>query len=326
MKKKLLDIGILAALLFLLIFMNLTAQTIEEGTILVQQKNFSAARSVFDSILTKDDENAEAHFQLGMVHLSRWNPERNIDEAADHLEKAAELDPDNAEYQFQYGIALGKKARKAGTIRQLFITPGIKDAFVRAVELNPGHLRARIALAEFYLTAPSIVGGDVADGWKEFDEAIKLDEVAGRSAKASILERKQRSDEAEKEYIALAASKPEDWRVWRKYGYFRLRAERTDDALEFFNKYVQLRPDTADSYNSVGTALMKKGEIDRAVEMFRKALEIDTNYVPSMHKLGEAYQMKGQNNEAKEMFKAVLKNYPSEYYRKSAEKKLVEIK
>lgn len=313
-------------MLFLPIFKNLIAQTIEEGTIFVQQKNFSAAKSVFDSILTKDNENAEAHFQLGMVYINKWNPERNVDEAADHLEKAAELNPDNAEYQFQYGVALGKKAKKAGTIKQMFITPGIKDAFLRAVELNPGHLRARIALAEFYLTAPSIVGGDVVDGWKEFDEVIKLDEIAGRSAKASFLERKQRSNEAEKEYIALAASKPDDWRVWRKYGYFRLRAERNDDALDFFNKYVQLRPDTADSYNSVGAALMKKGETDQAIELFRKALEIDKNYIPSLHKLGEAYQMKGQINEAKEMFKAVLDNNPSERYRKAAEKKLEEIK
>jgi len=42
-------------------------------------------------------------------------------------------------------------------IKQAFLAPKVKNAFKRAVELNPQNAQAHIALAEFYLIAPSIV-------------------------------------------------------------------------------------------------------------------------------------------------------------------------
>jgi len=318
--------GILIAVLILQLQGVLTAQTIDDGINLLKQNKFTEAKSVLVSILEKDDDNAEAHYRLGMVYFNRWNPQRDVDEAVDHLEKAVDLKPENAEYQFRYGVSLGEKTQKAGVIKQAFLAPKVKNALMRAVELNPKHVQARIALAQFYLIAPSIVGGDIEDGWKQLDEAIRLDEVLGRSVKAALLEQKKRNDEAEKEYKMLTISKPKDWRTWKNYGYFKIRTGRPDKALVYFNKYVELCPDTADSYDSLGEGFLKKGDTDQAILMFRKALELDKNFISSMQNLGEVYQMKGQKKEAKEMYQTVLANNPPEYYRKAAEKKLEEIK
>ncbi|MGA3288345.1 MAG: tetratricopeptide repeat protein [Bacteroidota bacterium] len=317
--------GFVIIVLIVQIHGNLIAQTVDEGIALIQQKKFSEAKSVFEQILDRDENNAEAHYRLGLVYFNRTNPQRDVDKAVDELEKAVDLKPDSANYQFRYGVALGEKTQKAGIIKQAFLAPKVKNAFKRTVELNPQHAQARIALAQFYLIAPSIVGGDEEEGWKQLDEAIKLDEVPGRSVKASMLSRAKKNDEAEKEYKILVVSKPKDWRTWKNYGYFCMNAERYDDAVGNFKKYIELCPDTADSYQSLAEALLKKGDTEKAMENLNKSLSIDKEYIPAIISLGEVYQAKGQKKEAKETYQRAISLTQNEYYRDWAEKKLKEI-
>jgi len=303
----------------------LCAQSIEDGKQLIQQGKFSEAKKILEQVADKDENNAEAHYQLGLVLYSRANPDRNIDDAVDELEKATDLNPNNADYQFFYGAAIGEKTQKAGVLKQAFLAPKVKNAFKRAVELNPKHIQARIGLAQYYLMAPSIMGGDEVEGWKQLDEAIKIDEVQGRFVKASMLTRQKKMDEAEKEYKILVSSKPKEWMVWKGYGYFCLRNERTDEAVKYFKKYIELRSDTADSFQSLAEALIKKGEFDKAIDNLNKSLVLDKKFVPALLSFGEAYQAKGQKKEAKEMYQQAASFAQNEYYKKQAEKKLKEV-
>ncbi len=304
---------------------SLFGQTIDEGRALLQQRKYKEAKAVFETLLKKDDNNAEAHLYLGMVYLNRNNPENNVDEAVDETEKAVELAPNNAECQYGYGAALGTKVRNAGVIKQMFLAPKIKKAFQRAVELDPKHVQARLGLAQYYFMAPSIAGGDEEEGWKQVDEIIKLDEVAGRLTKAGFLERQKKNDDAEKEYRSLISSRPNDWRIWKAYGYFEYRMERYDKSANCFEKYVDLRPDTADSYQSLAEVLLKKGDTERAIGNCTKSLSIESNFVPAIITLGEAYQAKGQKKEAKEAYQRAISLAQNDYYKTQAEKKLKEV-
>jgi len=303
----------------------LSAQTIDEGVALVQQKKYGEAKAVFEQILDKNKNDAEAHYRLGSVLLNRGFKGRDVDEAVDQLEKAVDLNPNNADYQFRYGAALGEKAQNAGMIKQAFLAPKIKNAFKRAVEINPQHIQAHIGLARYYLVAPSIMGGDEAEGWKQLDEAIKLDEFQGRAVKADFLLRAMKNDEAEQEYKILVSSQPKEWKVWHRYGYFCMHLERYDDAVGHFRKYIELRPDTADSYQSLAEALLKKGDTDQAMTNLNKSLSLDKEYVPAIISLGELYQAKGQKKEAKEAYQRALSIAQNDYYKSQAEKKLKEV-
>ena len=310
---------------FVLMQANLSAQTIDEGVALVQQKKYAEAKTVFEQILDKNKNNAEAHYRLGLVFLNRGFKDRDVDEAVDQLEKAVDLNPNNADYQFRYGTALGEKAQNAGMIKQAFLAPKVKNAFKRAVELNPQNVQARLGLARYYLIAPSIMGGDEAEGWKQLDEAIKLDEIQGSTVKASFLARAKKNDEAEKEYKILANTYSNDWHIWKNYGYFCLSTERCDEAIKYLQKYVVLRPDTADSYQSLAEALLKKGDTDQALTNLNKSLSLDKEYVPAIISLGEVYQAKGQKKEAKETYQRAIEVTHNEYYKKQAETKLKEV-
>jgi tetratricopeptide (TPR) repeat protein len=301
------------------------AQSLSEGVLLRQQGKFKEARLFFENVLKNDENNADAHSNLGMIYLDRRNSEYDVDKAVDETEKAVELNPNKGEIQFNYGAALGIKTQNSGVFKQAFLAVKVKKAFQRAVELDPNLLMARIALGQFYLMAPSIIGGDNDEGWKQIDEAIKIDEVQGRFVKASMLAQKDNKPDAEKEYKTLVSSYPKEWRTWKGYGYFCLREKRTDEAIKHFQKYVDLRPDTADSYQSLAEALIKKGEADEALENLHKSLSLDKEYVPAIISVGDAYIIKGQKKEAKESYQRAISLAQFDYYKKQAEKKLKEV-
>ena len=303
----------------------LYAQTIAEGEALFQKGKFKEARAIFDEILKKDENNAEAHSDLGMIFLNRRNAEYDLEKAVDETEKAVALNPNNSDFQYNYGAALGMKTQNAGIFKQAFLAPKVKKAFLRTVELNPKHIQGRIALAQYYMMAPSIMGGSEEEAWKQIEEVIKLDELQGRTVKAGFLLRAKKNDEAENEYKLLVKSKPKEWKVWHRYGYFCMRLERYDYAIEYFKKYIELRPDTADSYQSLAEALLKKGKVDLALSNINKSLSLDNEYVPAIISLGEAFQAKGQKKEAKETYLRALSITQNEYYKKQAENKLKEV-
>src|SRR6202158_6224523 len=74
-------------------------------------------------------------------------------------ERATRLDPQKSLYYLWLGRIYGEKADHVGFLSAAGLAKKVRNAFERAVELDPGSWEARTDLAEFYLEAPSIVGG-----------------------------------------------------------------------------------------------------------------------------------------------------------------------
>jgi tetratricopeptide (TPR) repeat protein len=303
----------------------LSAQTIDEGVSLLKQNKFDEAKAIFERIISANDTNAAAQFYLGQIYYHHAYTGRDIDAAVDHLESAAESNPRIAEYQFMYGAALGEKVRQAGVLKQIFLAPKVKKAFLSALAIDSQFVAARIGLAQYYLLAPSIAGGNEKEGWKQIDEAVRLDELQGRLMKARMLDRAKRMEDAKKEYDTLVLSKPREWRVWKNYGFFSLRHDSGSKAEEYFQHYIELRPDTADCYQNLAQVFLKQGTVDRAVPLLEKALSIDRNFVPAILSLGDVYKTKGQKKEAKETYERALTAARFDWQKKEAEQKLKEL-
>jgi len=301
----------------------LFAQTVDEGKMELQRGHISRAKEIFEAVVKSDDNNAEAHYRLGLIELRR--DYRDEDGAVEHTEKATELAPENADYQYGYGAALGMKAQNAGVFKQAFLAPRVKKAFLRAVELNPKHVQARIGLAQYYVKAPSIMGGDEDRGWKELDTAITLDEFQGRMARAGLLMSEKKIDGAEVELKTLASKYPQDWRVWNSLGSFYIRLNRNEEGIAVERKFVELRPDTAESYKGLGQAQYQKGEYDAAIQSLKKALSLDKDHLTAVYLLGKTYQAKGMKVEARESYQRVLELNPWENLRKEVEQNLKDL-
>jgi len=311
-----------AAALLLVPFV-LCAQSLEDGKTEFQKGHVAEAKKIFESVLKAEPQNAEAHYQMALVFLRREF--RDEDEAVDQMEQAVELDPNNGDYQYVYGAALGMKAQHAGVIKQAFLAPKIKNAFLKATQLKPDLVQAHIGLAQYYLRAPSIMGGDTEKGWQEIETAIKLDEFQGRMTKSRLLQNEKRMPEAENELKILTSRMPRDWRVWKSLGYFYYQQKQNDDAVAAMNKYVALRPDTADSHKSLAEVQLQKGDYDDALVNLRKALSIDKDFVTAVYLLGRTYEARGMKSEARESYQRVLQLSPGDNIRKLAEQNLKDL-
>ncbi|MGH2567727.1 MAG: tetratricopeptide repeat protein, partial [Bacteroidota bacterium] len=280
------------------------AQTVDDARAELRKGNPVEAKRQLETILNKDKNSAEAHYWLGMTLLRRET--LDADEAADHMEEAVDLNPNNADYQYGLGAALGTKAQNSNPLKQAWLAPKIKSAFEKAVVLNPKHLQARAGLADFYQMAPGIMGGDDEKAWKEADAILAMDEFMGRAQRARMFQRDKKAVEAEAEWKTLTANLPNEWRAWKNLGYFYLRTNRPDESLTPFRKYVELRPDTADSYDSLAEGFLQKKEYEQAIANLNKALSLDQNFVASMHRLAQTYELLGQKKEAREAYQRVL--------------------
>jgi tetratricopeptide (TPR) repeat protein len=300
-----------------------SAQSLDEGVALFSKGKFAEAKTAFESLLKQNDKNAEAHYRLGLILLTRRF--MNEDDAVDHMEQAVDINSANADYQYGLGAAYGMKAQNAGVIKQIFLAPKVKGAFERAVSLNPKLIEAHIGLAQYYWRAPGIMGGDMEKAYKEADIAIQLDEMKGRSLKANILINEKKNAEAEQEMKALTLHRADDWRAWRSAGVFYWRNQMTEDAIVSFDKYVALRPDTADSHQFLALAYYQKKDASKAITNAKKALELDRENINATNVLAQSYELTGQKKEALQHYERLLTLDISPEYRTTVEKKIKEL-
>jgi len=300
-----------------------SAQSLDEGVVLLNKGKTGEAKSIFESVLKQNDNSGEAHYRLGLIFLMRQF--RNEDDAVDHMERAVEINPASADYQYGLGAAYGTKAQNAGVIKQAFMAPKIKKAFQRAVELNPKLVEAHIGLAQYYWRAPGIMGGDMEKAWKEADAVIELDEIRGRPFKASIYVSEKKNTEAAQEIKTLTTHRPNEWRAWRAAGSFYLQNQMTNEAIESFEKYTVMRPDTAHSFYLLARTYVQKKDAEKALALAKKSLTLDNDYMPAINILAQAYELKGQKKEAREQYQRLLTMDLSQDEKKNFEKKVNEL-
>ncbi|HEY4612514.1 MAG TPA: tetratricopeptide repeat protein [Bacteroidota bacterium] len=299
------------------------AQTVDDARSELRKGNPAEAKRQLEALLKNDAKNAEAHYWLGITLLRR--EVLDLDEAVDHMEEAVDLNPDNADYHYGLGAALGTKAQSANPLKQAWLAPQIKNAFAKAVELNPNHINARGGLADFYQMAPGIMGGDDEKAWEQADAILKLDEFTGRAKRALMFSRDKKVDEAEKELKTLTTNLPKDWRGWKSLGYFYIRNNRPAECIVPFQNYVDLRPDTADSFDSLAEGQVQNKDYEQATANLKKALALDENFIASVSRLAHVYELKGQKKEAREAYQRALTLVTNPERRTDIEKKLKEL-
>ena len=85
--------------------------------------------------------------------------EDKFDQAITECEAAATAAPSSSEAQMWLGRVYGGKADHANPVSAFNLGRRVRSSFERAVELDPANLDAASDLGEFYVHAPSIIGG-----------------------------------------------------------------------------------------------------------------------------------------------------------------------
>jgi tetratricopeptide (TPR) repeat protein len=170
--------------------------SINDAKKLIDKKEFKKAEQLLSKYITTHQSDFEAIELYGDAygHQKKW------DEAIVQYKKLVEGKPNNANFHYKYGGALGMKALSVNKMRALGIIGDVKDAFLKAAELDPKHIDTRWALVELYMQLPGIIGGSKSKSFKYADELAALSKVDGYLAKGYIYEYDDEPELAEKYY------------------------------------------------------------------------------------------------------------------------------
>lgn len=168
---------------------------------MIDNKQYSKAEQLLSTHLKTNANDVEAIELFG----DTYSYQEKWDGAIIAYRKLIANAPNNANFHYKYGGALGMKALSISKVKALGLISDVKSAFLKSAELNPTHIETRWALVELYMQLPGIIGGSKSKSLKYADELLVLSRVDGYLAKGYIYEYDEDPELAEKYYkLALA--------------------------------------------------------------------------------------------------------------------------
>src|SRR5262252_5164057 len=177
---------------------------------------------VLQKEISQSPNNAELHNLLCRAYFMAEDWDRGISEC----ERARNLDPQKSLYHLWLGRIYGEKADRVGFFSAAGMVRKVRSSFERAVELDPSSWEARTDLAEFYLEAPSIVGGGKDKAREQAKALLPLNPGMAHWVLARIAEKDKNAGEAERQYRAGIAETHGGARAWLDFSIFLRREGR----------------------------------------------------------------------------------------------------
>ncbi len=270
--------------LFTVLYVN--ASSIDKGISLFEKEKYKEATALFEKLVEKNENDADAHFWLSRSQLQL----NKVDEALESIETAIELNSNAAEYHFRHAQVLGAQIAAASVFRQPFIAGDMLEAYERTVELDPRHIGGHVGLANFYLRAPSIMGGDTEKAKEEIAILNKLGSKQGQLIWIGILveeEKFKQAEEAYDDYHKNFDDSKDNPAFYNGYGYFLLQQNKPEKAIEMFKRQALLLPEEANPYDSLGDGYRAAGKLQEALVSYKKAVEINPGFEASKKNIEE---------------------------------------
>ena len=256
--------------------------------------------------ITTSPKDAEAYNLLCRAYfmMEDW------DRAIGNCERARNLDPQNSMYWLWLGRAYGEKADRAGVFTAAGLVKKVRSSFERAVQLDPQGWEARSDLAEFYLEAPSIVGGGKDKARQQADALMSLNPAMGHWILARIAEKDKNPTEAERQFRAEIAERPSA-RGWLDLAIF-FRYQNRFEEMEQALVNMQTAPlDRPESIMDGASLLFRAGrDFPLAIKLLRRYLSdhpVEEGPVfKARYMLGQLLEKQGDRQGAAAEYRAAL--------------------
>jgi tetratricopeptide (TPR) repeat protein len=262
--------------------------------------------------LAEKPDDPAAAFALGRVIVEREDSAR-FKLAEEKLSACIEQHPEWAACHLWRGRVYGKQID--GMLSGLRLAPKVRAGFERAVELDPLDLDAQAALVEFYVTAPSALGGGLDKAAKQVDQAEALDAAGGKLLRVFLLIAPAELQQAESLLQGSVPSANPKYNVVRAYAYLRLglahfTAKRFAQAQRVFEAGVARDADDPRLLLMLGRSLVGQGRAADAVPvLMRSAASWLT--ATAEFRIGEAMALSGDTAGALAHYEAALRSAPA---------------
>jgi type IV pilus biogenesis/stability protein PilW len=237
---------------------------------------WEGSRALYEAILAKHPDSAEAHYGLGRVRAAR----HDLKGAVESFRQACELFPDYGPAHYALALAY----------RSLGQTDESRKEFVLYERNRAGAPPAGDRLLD-EVRALNLSALHQVQLGMDLEQAGQLEQAAAAHEKALQID--PQLVQAHLNLISL-------------YG----RLGQLEKAEEHYRAAVQLNPNSAESYYDYGVLLFNQRKYQQAEEAFRKALEINPFYPEAHNNLGYLLEQQGELLEAMQHFREALKNKP----------------
>jgi tetratricopeptide (TPR) repeat protein len=251
---------------------------------------------------------AEAYHLLSRAYysLQHW------DDAISAAQKAAALSPGNSDYHLWLGRAYGQKAANSSWFTAIRLAKKVRQEFERAVTLNAGNLAAESDLAEFYVEAPSFLGGGTDKARNQARRLASLDPPSAHWVNANIAEKEKNWAQAENEYRAAIQASGNKASYWLSLASFYRRSGRLSDMEVAVNRASNAEINRSDVWVDAAEILYRGGRnFPAAIEFLRRYLSSNSRVedAPTFqvhYLLGSIFEKQGNRQGAAEEYRAAL--------------------
>ncbi|MDD5156013.1 MAG: tetratricopeptide repeat protein, partial [Candidatus Omnitrophica bacterium] len=182
-------------------------------------------------------------------------------EAAELLEKASKLNPDDAELHKNLGFAYGELGKGAEAIKEL----------KEAVRLNPNDPTAHYNLGIHFFEA-GMYDDALRESWKAAginpDDAMVYYNIGFINCVLG------KFDEALKPLQKAMSLNPDYPPVYKELGLAYDKLNRNEDALRTYQTLIKFEPDNADLYFNMGVFHTRLNQIKEALKNFQEAVKL----------------------------------------------------
>ena len=290
----------------LLVCLSLAAFAAPSAKELLAAGHVDEAIQTLQQQISRSANDAEAHNLLCRAYFMMDEWDRGI--AA--CERARGLDPQKSLYELWLGRIYGEKADRVGFLSAAGLAKKVRTSFERAVDLDPKSSEARTDLAEFYLEAPSIVGGGLDKARAQADALLPLNPGMTHWVLARIAGKQKDAALAEREYRTAIVVTHSGTRAWLDLAIFLLHAKRLDEMEQAVRTLETSPVDRRESLMDAASVLLKAGrDYPLAVRLLRRYLEAPVEEGPAFKAhdlLGQLLEKQGDRSSAAAEYRSAL--------------------
>jgi tetratricopeptide (TPR) repeat protein len=286
-----------------------------EYTPLLKAEKYAEVERLATARLAQDPRNADAMIAKGEALLAQGGDK--LDDALKTAELCVATHPLRAECHEAMGSTLGVKAMSAGMMAAMGSVGKIKDAFKKAVELDPKSVSARYALMQFYVMAPGIAGGSTSKAKALAVETAQFSPEAGKLMQAFLDFSEKEYAKAETAVLSVNAG-GNDFLVKTQRGLMSniglkyVEEKKFADADRVFNEAHKRFPDHDIGLYGQARVLQEQGKHPAAIALLEKANGVAA--VPrarNYFRLGQSWQASNDKSRAVAAYEKALSIKPA---------------
>jgi len=194
--------------------------------------------------------------------------------SADYLQNAVEAQPNNSEYRDWLGRALGKRAETSNPLMAPGLASKARDAFEKAVELDPKNADALSDLFDYYLEAPGFLGGGYDKAMVIAERTSKLDPAQGYFEKAKLAQKRKEFQSAEDHFRQAINAAPHSVGHLLALGRFLANQGRNKESDAVFLEAQTKHPNAPQVLFAWASVLVKqKRDLGQAKTLLEKYMQ-----------------------------------------------------